>query len=112
MTYLSIGENAYEKSHIDGVKSFAQSLKAVAPEALNWQVNTEDKLYYMPRPIITVINGIEKLFDDYHNELAADSAISKQGAESIIKYYAALSEKKYGFMKGNQPGVKLIPLVA
>lgn len=95
--YLSIGDHAYEKSHVEAVEQFEKALKAKAPEQLDWQVKTHDEHYYMSRPIFTVLNGIEKLFDDYHNDLAADSPVAKQGVDAVIAYYQELSEKKYGF---------------
>ncbi len=95
--YLSIGQHQYEQAHIEPVKQFKQQLAAVAPQSLDWQVNTDNPHYYMSRPIFTVLNGIEKLFSDYHNDLTADSDIAQQGAEAIISYYKELSENKYGF---------------
>ncbi|MBL4659783.1 MAG: hypothetical protein JKY19_05465 [Alcanivoracaceae bacterium] len=95
--YMTIGQHNYEKSHVESVALFEQTLSILAPKELDWSVLKDDKHYYMSRPIFTVLNGIEKLFDDYHNNLAAHSEIPKRGSQAIINHYVMLSEKKYGF---------------
>ena len=55
---------------------------------------------------MSVVNGIEALFDDVDTDLAADSAISKKGVQAIIAHYAMLSEKKYGFDISAQGSLK------
>jgi len=95
--YITIGQHDYEKLHVEAVGLFEQVLNTSAPKELDWSVIKDDEHHYMSRPIFTVLNGIEKLFDDYHNNLAAGSEISKQGSQSIINYYMVLSKNKYGF---------------
>ncbi|WP_462159989.1 alpha/beta hydrolase [Pseudoalteromonas sp. GB56] len=95
--YINIGEHNYEKGSIEAVKAFEHALQAKAPTQLQWQINFADSSHYMSRPIVTVIEGIERLFWDYHTPLAPDSDVSKQGVQAIIDYYRALSANKYGF---------------
>ncbi|MBU2881009.1 tetratricopeptide repeat protein [Psychrosphaera sp. B3R10] len=95
--YLTIGKHQYEQAHVQYVEELAEILEKYAPEGLDWEVKSDDPHYYMSRPVLTVLNGIEKLFDDYHNDLSADSSISQQGIDAIVNYYAELSNKKYGF---------------
>lgn len=51
----------------------------------------------MSLPLLSVITGIEKLFNDIHNGLAPDSKVSQKGIDAIIKHYKYLSDYKYGF---------------
>jgi len=95
--YLSIGEHRYEQAHVEAFKEFEQTLRKVAPSWLDWHSDHANQHYYMSRPIIALLNGIETLFNDIHQQLAADSAISKQGAEAVVAHYAMLSTRKYGF---------------
>lgn len=95
--YLTIGKHQYEQAHVQYVEELAVFLEEHAPESLDWEVKKDDPHYYMSRPVLTVLNGIEKLFDDYHNDLSADSRISQQGIDAIVNYYVNLSNKKYGF---------------
>ncbi|MDP5214128.1 esterase [Pseudoalteromonas tunicata] len=95
--YISIGGHPYEQNSIDAVKKFEYALSQTAPSTLEWQVVYNRTNNYMSQPIIALINGIEGLFADKFTPLAADSAISQQGADAIIAYYQQLSAKKYGF---------------
>lgn len=95
--YLAIGNHQYEQGNLAGFDIFEKALKTSAPKSLNWQAHHNNKNNYMSRPLLSVINGIEALFDDIHNDLQADSAISKKGVNAILDYYAHLSTKKYGF---------------
>lgn len=95
--YLTIGQHRYEEPHLEAVTFFKDSLREKAEKELEWEVDTDDKHYYMSRPVFTVLKGIEKLFDDYHTDLAPNSAISVKGVDAIVSYYDMLSEKKYGF---------------
>ncbi len=94
---IVIGDHRFETSHIEAVKAFESTLRSAAPKDLSWGVKLHDEHYYMSRPVFTVLNGIEALFDDYHNNLSLDSPIAKQGIDAIIGYYKELSERKYGF---------------
>ena len=62
----------------------------------------------MSRPVITLLNGVEALFDDIHNDLPADSDISKQGPDAIVKYYEKLSKEKYGFSVSAEGSLKAL----
>jgi len=95
--YMTIGDHRFERNHIPSVMEFEQHLGNIKHDKLKWITNTNEQHYYMSRPVITLLNGIEALFDDIHNDLAADSDISKLGAQAIIKYYKMLSDEKYGF---------------
>ncbi len=95
--YIAIGEHGYEKGSIDAVKQFNAALEQHAPDTLDWHVDMGLKQYYMSRPVMAVVKGIEAIFDDIHQHLPADSAISRQGPDAIVAYYKRLSDKKYGF---------------
>lgn len=104
--YITIGDHAYEKAHRAGVDYIHQILEKRAPKYLSWEVDDTRENYYMTRPVMTVLNGIEKLFDDYHKPLAPDSSISRQGANAIIEYYKELSDLKYGFPVSAEQSLK------
>lgn len=95
--YMSIGDHGYEKSHIPAFKEVKNMLSKEAPKSLEWHADDKAENYYMSRPVLSLVNGIELLFDDIHNHLAADSDISKQGFDAIVEYYKKLSNDKYGF---------------
>lgn len=95
--YLSKGSHRYEQDQTEAFEQLHAILKSSAPPSLEWHVEGNAKNNYMSRPVISIINGIELLFNDLHSDLAADSEISKQGSQAIIDYYAMLSAKKYGF---------------
>jgi len=95
--YLSIGNHGYEKAHIPSFTLFEKALQKSAPKQLDWRVVRNTENYYMSRPILGVLNGIEALFDDIHTDLAPDSDISRQGVGAIIRHYETLSRDKYGF---------------
>lgn len=104
--YLSTGSHRYENSHLTSFNSFEEALKKSAPKSLDWQTNIDTKHNYMSRPIISVINAIEALFDDIHTDLKPDSEISKKGVDAIIKHYEMISSKKYGFEVSAQGSLK------
>lgn len=95
--YMTIGDHNYEKAHIEPYKQFERELQKLNSDKLKWISNSDENHYYMSRPIVTLLNGIEALFDDIHHDLSADSEISKQGVDAIIAYYHKLSKQKYGF---------------
>ena len=95
--YLATGDHQYEQGNLPAFDLFEQALKSSAPSSLDWQVHRNNKSHYMSQPIISIVNGIEALFSDIHNDLKADSEISTKGQQAIIDYYANLSNKKYGF---------------
>lgn len=95
--YMTIGNHQYEKAHVESFKQFENELHKLPEGKLQWSSDSSEKHYYMSRPVITLLNGIEALFDDIHHDLPADSDISKQGPDAIVKYYQKLSTDKYGF---------------
>jgi len=95
--YLATGNHRYEQGNLPAFDLFEKSLKMSASPMLDWQVHRNNKNNYMSQPIMSIINGIEALFDDIHTDLNADSQVSKQGAQAIIDHYENLSNKKYGF---------------
>ncbi|WP_040357256.1 esterase [Colwellia piezophila] len=95
--YLATGNHQYEQGNLPSFDLFEKALKASSPSTLDWQVHRNNKSNYMSQPIISIVNGIEALFNDIHTDLKADSEISKNGAQAIIDYYALISDKKYGF---------------
>jgi len=95
--YLATGNHRYEKGNLPAFDLFEKSLKSSSSSMLDWQVHRNNHNTYMSQPIVSIINGIEALFDDIHTDLDADSQVSKQGAQAIIDHYANLSTKKYGF---------------
>lgn len=106
--YMTIGNHRYEQAHVGAVKQFEKELKKLNHDKLQWISDSDEKHHYMSRPIITVLNGIEALFDDIHSALPADSDISKQGAEAIIQYYDKLSKEKYGFTISAERSLKTL----
>ena len=92
--YLSTGSHQYESAHSTSFIYFEEAIKKSAPKSLDWQTHTDMTHNYMSRPIISVINAIESLFDDIHTDLKPDSEISKKGVDAIIKHYEMISSKK------------------
>ncbi|WP_286272317.1 esterase [Thalassotalea hakodatensis] len=95
--YMTIGGHNYEKVHVASYKQFEQELQKLPAGKLDWSSDNDEQHYYMSRPLVTLLNGIEALFDDIHHDLAADSEISQRGVDAIIAYYDKLSKHKYGF---------------
>ena len=106
--YLSTGKHRYEQGNLPAFNLFEQSLKKSAPKTLDWQAYINTNNNYMSQPIVSVINGIEALFDDIHTDLKLDSAIAQQGADAIIAHYEMLSVKKYGFDVSAQGSLKAL----
>ncbi len=104
--YLTIGQHNYEKAHIEAVESLHKTLSDKAPKDLDWHVVNDDKHYYMSRPVVAALNGIELLFDDYHNNLSPDSAVAQQGVDAVITHYETLSQRKYGFAVSAEDSLK------
>jgi tetratricopeptide (TPR) repeat protein len=96
--YMTIGNHKYEKSGIAPFKQFERELQKLPKNKIQWFRHSDEKHYFMSRPVITLLDGIEALFDDIHNDLLADSEVSKQGVDAIVAYYAKLSKQKYGFI--------------
>ncbi|WP_241242240.1 esterase [Thalassotalea sp. G2M2-11] len=106
--YMTIGNHDYEKAHVDAFKQFESQLQKLPDDQLQWSANSNENHYYMSRPIITLLNGIEALFDDIHNDLSPDSVISMQGPDAIVNYYEKLSKEKYGFSVSAEGSLKAL----
>ncbi|MBO1254381.1 tetratricopeptide repeat protein [Alteromonas sp. 5E99-2] len=106
--YMAIGNHGYERSHVLPFKQFEQELQNLPKGKLQWTTNNSEHHAYMSRPVITLLNGIEALFDDIHNDLSPDSDISKQGPDAIIRYYETLSKEKYGFTVSAEGSLKAL----
>lgn len=105
---MAIGNHGYERSHVAPFKQFEQELQNLPEGKLQWTTNNNEHHAYMSRPVITLLNGIEALFDDIHNDLSPDSDISKQGPDAIIHYYETLSKDKYGFTVSAEGSLKAL----
>lgn len=106
--YMTIGNHRYENYHVESFKHFESELRKLPEGKLQWVSNSSEDHYYMSRPVITLLNGVEALFDDIHNDLSADSDISKQGPDAIVKYYEKLSKDKYGFPVSAEGSLKAL----
>ncbi len=106
--YMTIGNHRYENSHVESFKEFESELRKLPEDKLQWASNSSEDHYYMSRPVITLLNGVEALFDDIHNDLPANSNISKQGTGAIVKYYEKLSIEKYGFSVSAEGSLKAL----
>lgn len=106
--YMAIGNHNYEKAHVKSFNQFESELKKLTNDKLTWITNSNDDHYYMSRPIVTLLNGIEALFDDIHRDLPASSDISKRGVDAIVEYYRKLSNDKYGFEISAEGSLKLL----
>lgn len=94
--YLASGEHRFEQADAASFAQLGKDLTKYAPSKLEW-VSNIDPSYYMARPLINTIQGMEHVFKDYYQVLSADSDISKQGANAIIAHYKNVSENRYGF---------------
>lgn len=106
--YMTIGNHNYEKAHVESFKLFEHELQKLPADKLQWSSDSNETHYYMSRPVITLLNGIEALFDDIHTDLPADSDISQQGPDAIVKYYDRLSKEKYGFSVSAEGSLKAL----
>ena len=106
--YLATGNHQYEQGNLSSFDLFEKALEISSPKTLDWQVHRNNQSNYMSQPIVSIVNGIEALFDDIHNQLKVDSEISKNGVQSIINYYARISEKKYGFNISAESSLKAL----
>ncbi|GIU16503.1 alpha/beta hydrolase-fold protein [Shewanella sp. MBTL60-007] len=95
--FMSTSDSGYEQRQLESFSQMEAIIKANANETLDYRIKRFDGSYYMTQPLLAAAYGIEALFDDYHQVLAADSEISKQGPEAILAHYQFLSEQKYGF---------------
>ncbi len=94
---FSHGTNIKEEHQMESYKKLRSILSEAAPEKLDWHYKHYDENYFMSLPLLSVILGIERIFDDIHNGLSPDSKISQRGVEAIVEHYEYLSKQKYGF---------------
>jgi hypothetical protein len=94
---FSHGSNVKEEHQMESYKQFNKLLTLHAPSELNWHYKYFKDNYFMSLPLVSVILGIEKLFDDIHQGLDPQSEISQKGVEAIVQHYQYLSKQKYGF---------------
>ena len=94
---FSHGTNIKEAHQMASYSQLNAILKKHAPSNLDWHYKHFDSNYFMSLPLLSVIMGIEKIFDDIHNGLAPESEVSQKGVEAIIQHYKYLSQQKYGF---------------
>lgn len=94
---FSHGTNVKEAHQMASYEQLHVILKTHAPKKLDWHYQHLADNYFMSLPLVSVINGIEKIFDDIHHGLAPESEIAQQGVEAIIQHYKYLSKDKYGF---------------
>lgn len=106
--YLATGNHQYEQGNLPAFDLFETALETSAPETLEWHVQRNLNSHYMSQPVISIIKGVEALFDDIHTDLAADSEISQHGPQAIIDYYALISTKKYGFAVSAEGSLKAL----
>ncbi|MFT5235043.1 MAG: hypothetical protein ACI90A_000405 [Shewanella sp.] len=94
---MSTSDSDFEQRQLASFAEMEEIIKANATSTLDYHIKRFDGTYYMTQPILATAYGIELLFNDYHQALKADSEISRQGPQAILKYYKYLSEDKYGF---------------
>ncbi|MAL84147.1 MAG: esterase [Idiomarina sp.] len=94
---FSYGTNVKENHQQADYARLSKQLQQYAPSSLDWHERHLADNYFMSLPILSTVTGIETLFDDIHNGLAPDSAISQKGVEAIVAHYQFLSDEKYGF---------------
>ncbi|WP_108944983.1 alpha/beta hydrolase-fold protein [Shewanella halifaxensis] len=95
--YMTTNDSKHDLQQLAAFAQMESILKANANETLDYRIKRFDGSYYMTQPVLAAAYGIEALFDDYHQALAADSEISQQGPQAIVTHYQYLSEQKYGF---------------
>lgn len=94
---FSHGTSVKESHQYGHYQTLEQQLKAHAPSSLQWQYLPLEDSYFMSLPLLSVIKGIEQIFDDIHTGLSAESTVSQGGVDSIVSHYHYLSNEKYGF---------------
>ncbi|PAJ74409.1 hypothetical protein CJF42_10385 [Pseudoalteromonas sp. NBT06-2] len=94
---FSHGTNVKEAHQMKAYDQLHSIFKKHSTKKLDWHYKHFENNYFMSLPLLSVITGIEKLFNDIHNGLAPDSKVSQKGIDAIIKHYKYLSDHKYGF---------------
>lgn len=94
---MTTSDSDFEQRQLTSFAEMEAILNKSANQTLDYHIKRFDGTYYMTQPVLATAFGIELLFNDVHQVLAVDSAISRQGASAIIEHYRYLSEQKYGF---------------
>ena len=94
---FSHGTNIKEEHQLEFYTQLKTILENHAPKSLDWHYKHFEEHYFMSLPLISVITGIEKVFNDINNGLSPKSQISQQGIDSIVQHYDYLTKQKYGF---------------
>lgn len=94
---FSHGTNVKEAHQVTSYTKLNAILEQAAPQQLAWHYKHFDDSYFMSLPLLSVILGVELLFDDIHTGLSPQSTIAQSGVEGIVKHYEYLSKEKYGF---------------
>lgn len=103
---FSHGDNVKEAHQQASYSQLQSILTKHSPSQLDWHSQSYPEHYFMSLPLLSVITGIEKLFDDIHHGLPANSTISQQGVAAIIAHYDYLSSQKYGFSVSPKNSIK------
>lgn len=97
MLLFSHGSGIKEEHQLAAYKQLNEIIEISAPALLDWHYKDFTDHYFMSLPPLATIFGIERIFDDIHQGLAPQSAISQQGVPAIIEHFNYLSQQKYGF---------------
>ncbi|AZG71391.1 alpha/beta hydrolase-fold protein [Shewanella livingstonensis] len=95
--FVSTSDSDFEQRQLDSFARLEDIIQTNANAKLNYQIKRFDGSYYMTQPILATALGIEKIFNDVHTVLEADSEVSQQGSKAILAYYKRLSDEVYGF---------------
>ena len=106
--FLSTSDSNYEQAQLAGFQQLSDIINAEQRPELDITIMRFDGSYYMSQPALAAVYGIEAIFNDYHQALKPDSAISKRGASAILKHYQYLTEKKYGFEVSAEGSLKAL----
>ena len=106
--FLSTSDSNYEQAQLAGFQQLSDIISAEQLPQLDITTKRFDGSYYMSQPALAAVYGIEAIFNDYHQALKPDSAISKHGANAILKHYQYLTEKKYGFEVSAEGSLKAL----
>jgi uncharacterized protein len=94
---FSHGESVKEEHQIELYQQLRSVINNSAPESLDAHYKNYSDKYHMSLPLVSVIDGIESIFNDVHRGIAPTSDIAAGGVSSIVQHYDWLSKQKYGF---------------
>lgn len=97
--FLWVGHGNWNKE-ADNQEAFKQlhsMLQTQAPASLDWHFEVFEDNYFMSLPLLSLINAVERLFNDINNGLEPASPVSQKGAMALVEHFAYLSKYKYGF---------------